>query len=47
MNFNDNACIFGSACAAVNFIKIHLIFNKRNIDARSEIVCVATKKITI
>jgi len=35
------------ACVSVNLIKTHLIFNKSNIRARSEIVCVATKKLTI
>lgn len=47
MNFNDNACICGSNCAAVKFTKTHIIFNKSNIHARSENLCVATKKIAI
>ncbi len=49
---NDKSLSLGtrywrSTCAAVNLIKTHLIFNKRNIHARSEIVCIATKKIVI
>ena len=49
---NDKSLSLGarywrSTCAAVNLIKTHLIFNKRNIRARSEIVCVATKKLAI